>query len=295
MLAESRAFVNPHDAAASASSAPPLSLSNAHIREQPSLTIALEGRLLVLRNPSDGSVPPPPGDRGNITEFSRQSRKRLMQLFAGVAQSAVRERSIFLTLTYHLDWDSEPGVWKSQLRLFIDGLLGLRPEAAVIWRLEFQNRGAPHWHLLVVNVSYLDQEWVSETWGRIAHGTSEYHGQFSTSVVHVASWYQACAYVSKEMGKVSQARANVQVGRYWGCENRKNLPRELSQFSLNPDQFARLRQLVLSRIPDVALSKWVKRGAGGLWSMIPGEQGLRMLAWALACDEPASSYRDEDW
>ena len=269
---------------------PPLGLSNAHIGKQPTLTVAFEGRLFVLRNPSAEGRSIPPGERGDIVEFSRQSRKRLMQLFASIDESAVRSTAVFLTLTYHLDWPDSPGGCRAQLRLFLKAFQFKFPQTAQIWRLEFQQRGAPHYHILAVGVSFVDKDWVTATWGRIAHGTSIYHGLMATNTVQIDNWYHACAYVSKEIAKVKQQSWGEKVGRYWGVEGRQYLPIHVDDITLTKSQFSRLKELLLSRMPARSINKWIAHGPNGCWSMVPGSESLRMLAWAISQDGPASQY-----
>lgn len=269
---------------------PPLGLSNSHIATPPTLTVAFDGRLFVLRNPSADGKTIPPGERGDIVEFSAQSRKRLMQLFASIDESAVRSTSVFLTLTYHLDWPSTPDGCRQQLQAFLKAFQRKFPQTAQIWRLEFQQRGAPHYHILAVGLPFVDKDWITSTWGRIAHGTSIYHGLMATNVVQIDNWYHACAYVSKEVAKVRQQSWGEKVGRYWGVEGRKYLPIHLDEIPLTPSQFSRLKDLVLSRMPAKAVSKWIVNGPNGCWSMIPGDEALRMLAWAISDDGPASQY-----
>lgn len=268
----------------------PLGLSNAHIGPSALVRIAFDGRLFALSNPNPDARVIPRGERAEITEFSRQSRKRLMQLFASVAETAVRDSAVFIGLTYHRDWPDTPAGCRAQLRAFLKSLRRKYPETAVIWRLEFQRRGAPHYHLLVVGTSFVDSELVTTWWGDIAHGESEYHGRMATNTQQIKTWYHACAYVSKEIAKVSQSKWGEKNGRYWGVEGRSFLPAVVDEIPLTLSQFSRLKAMVMSRMPAERINRWLRNGPGGCWSMIPGEEGLRMVAWALSCDEPAELY-----
>jgi hypothetical protein len=268
-----------------------LGLSNAHNGPSALVKIAFDGRLFALTNPNPDGRLIPRGERGEITEFSRQSRKRLMQLFASVAESAVRESAVFIGLTYHRDWPATPAGCRAQLRAFLKSLRRQYPNTAVIWRLEFQRRGAPHYHLLVVGTPFVDSELVTTWWGDIAHGESEYHGRMATNTQQIKTWYHACAYVSKEIAKVSQSKWGEKNGRYWGVEGRQFLPAEVDEIPLTLPQFSRLKEIVMSRMPAEHVNHWLRNCPVGCWSMIPGEEGLRMLAWALSCNEPADLYQ----
>jgi hypothetical protein len=73
----------------------------------------------------------------------------------------------FMTLTYPGTWAADPARWKADLDNF--GLRVTRrwPGASIIWRLEFQKRGAPHFHCLVFGVAYMDRRWVARVWAMI--------------------------------------------------------------------------------------------------------------------------------
>ena len=92
------------------------------------------------------------GKRGKIVEFSADSRKRL----AFVASNANCTWGSMVTLTYHTSPNNGKLV-KKDLNAFLTYVKKLLPEVKVCWFLEFQERGAPHVHIL------LDRTYVLET------------------------------------------------------------------------------------------------------------------------------------
>ena len=62
--------------------------------------------------------------------------------------------------------------------------------------LEFQERGAPHFHLLYNDVE-LDKKAVSLAWYRIVDSGDEKHLKAGTSVEHLRNQHAAESYVSK--------------------------------------------------------------------------------------------------
>lgn len=85
------------------------------------------------------------GKRGEITEFSAESRMRLLHL----AKNCNIDFCSMLTITYPADFPRDGAQVKRDLKYFkkwlcreIDGIKGL-------WFLEFQKRGAPHFHFLL--------------------------------------------------------------------------------------------------------------------------------------------------
>jgi len=95
------------------------------------------------------------GLRGEITGFSRASRKRMIELFSSIRNEG--EMS-FVTLTYPDLYPDEPAIWKQhfeQLRHRIKRF-GYEDGLGIVWRLELKSRQsgvnagkiAPHYHFL---------------------------------------------------------------------------------------------------------------------------------------------------
>ena len=93
----------------------------------------------------DRSVPSKPGAgvRGEITRWSRPSIRRFMLM----VKNASCEWISLITLTYPREYTADGKAVKKHLNSFLQYLrrLGL----AYCWVLEFQERGAPHFHILV--------------------------------------------------------------------------------------------------------------------------------------------------
>lgn len=103
------------------------------------------------------------------------------------------------------------------------------------WKLEPQERGAPHYHLLVWNLDTADLlAWVVENWYEIAGNGDPNHKKFHAGelqgsrpcVEKVRSWNGVISYASKYLGKVFDVAEWGQkwTGRFWGIWNRQNIP-----------------------------------------------------------------------
>lgn len=181
--------------------------------------------------------------RGKVQSFSRASRKRLLEkcarqdLQAAIAKHPV----IFITLTYPKNFPDAPTAKKHLFSLF-KRLLRLFPGCSGFWRLEFQSRGAPHFHLILFNLPFLSRESLKTMWGEII-GTE--YWDYSQEVPEpprvdiraVQNARKAMYYVSKYTAKSDNAAggevglfndayltANPAVGRFWGTWNAKALP-----------------------------------------------------------------------
>jgi hypothetical protein len=180
------------------------------------------------------------GKRGRVRTFSHNSRRRLMRKVAELRRD---EKPLFITLTYPSEYPTESKVYKEHLRRFGIYLQRRYPRAAFIWRLEFQKRGAPHYHLLAYNIKASGKKmitlraWIAQEWYHIVGSGDEKHLRAGTSVERLKSWRRVVGYVSKavakvspspeiasgELSKVEQATGEY-VGRWWGVFGSKFMP-----------------------------------------------------------------------
>jgi hypothetical protein len=152
-----------------------------------------------------------------------------------------------VTLTYPDNWPTSPEQWKRDLQNFLKRLLRIHPRAAIVWRLEAQQRGAPHFHLLVFNVRFLPHQWVGSKWAMITNGNAAACSQ----VQPVRSWRGVMSYASKYLAKLGDDRQFLagnggevleEVGRLWGIINSQALPADVRTIALTIEQFYRIRR-----------------------------------------------------
>jgi hypothetical protein len=205
--------------------------------------------------------------RGRVAGYSRRSRRRLMDLTASIHRERAG-RPLFVTLTYPRQWDPDPEVWKQDLESFGKRLLRRYPRASFIWRLEFQRRGAPHFHLLMFGADWVPARWLGRSWAEIVgKGTADPdHLRAGVEVKRVRSWRGVASYASKgmahELGKQDQALSEAQlVGRWWGVVNRSALPVEIVTLVLSWRVFYQVRRL---------LQKLGGRPGRGRWQGLAG-------------------------
>lgn len=172
------------------------------------------------------------GIRGVVGGFSRQSRYRLMQTIGGIRRDA--DLPDFVTLTYP---ENFPTVQESKrdLKIFLQRLARKYPAAGWIWKLEPQERGAPHFHMLVWGCETKSLfRWVCDNWYDIAGQGDKYALLFlkgllkdsKPCVAKVRSWRGVWSYASKYLGKTFEVAkwGKTWTGRYWGAGKRENIP-----------------------------------------------------------------------
>ena len=121
-------------------------------------------------------VAPKGGKRGVVKCFSKASRLRLMRTIAKIRLDA--PLPVFITLTYPFNFPS-PIESKKHMEVFEKRLFRAYPEIGIIWKLEPQERGAPHFHILAWGVSVEKLgEFVPYAWHDIAGDGDENHLRF---------------------------------------------------------------------------------------------------------------------
>ncbi len=184
------------------------------------------------------------GKREAITQFTAKSRKALLRLMASLV---IKEGKLplFITLTYPRQWVAEPEAWKRHLDLFGQWIRYHHKTASIVWKLEPQERGAPHYHLMVFGVPFLPAQRVAHRWFDIVGSGDSDHRMAGTETRRVSSINGVMRYASKNyMGKECHGFGS-NVGRFWGVIGRKYLPiSPTAELELSEVAHARLRRVI---------------------------------------------------
>jgi hypothetical protein len=174
-----------------------------------------------------------PEHRGSIKEFSKRSRFRLFTILAKL-RNLSQVRPMFVTLTYHWGFCDSYKKYKTDLHTFLTALRRYNENIQYIWRLEFQQRGAPHYHFILFSdtiQSHADmlklEVFISSTWHSIADPTSIAHEKYGCSVKRIHDYSGACRYLSKYVAKVHPGVISPIGTKHWGCSH--NLPFEIKE------------------------------------------------------------------
>lgn len=170
--------------------------------------------------------------RGSIKRFTVASRRRLIELTARLSVSGVR--TVFLTLTFAGTPTAEQA--KAAFKRFRMRLDRKYPKWSAVWRMEFQERGAIHFHLICFRLPFIAQAALQNLWQGC---TRE-----ALSIVHIelisGGARQVMGYVSKYVAKLDRRESFTSLdkapyphderedsddpGRFWGTINRSKLP-----------------------------------------------------------------------
>ena len=171
------------------------------------------------------------GGRGEVCGFSQASRRRLIDKLMlvpwkdieGQTKHDVRARAVLVTLTYPAIYPVEGDIVKRHLANFRRALEHVKSGAyAGLWRLEYQKRGAAHFHILLwfkepVRIASF-VTWARETWYRVVGSGDVKHLRHGVDVRPVTASRRRpgalLSYLVKYLGKVSTEQFHT--GRIWG-------------------------------------------------------------------------------
>lgn len=213
--------------------------------------------------------------RGRIKSFTQKARLRLMRFLARMKATGVR--ATFITLTFRKYPTNAQA--KRCLHAFLANLARTFPNASAVWRMEYQARGAIHFHLLCFDLPYWEWKEILATWKRI---TGQNVARIDVRLVR--SRKGVMSYVSKYIAKVAEKGLKTffihppylhgyrrwRKGRFWGYHNKKGLP---------------LGEKVMGVLTN---SKVIKRLANAAWEIIGSENRFGSISFHLFHDNAAS-------
>lgn len=145
------------------------------------------------------------------------SSKKALSRLRRYIENCRAEYRLFVTLTYPRTFPSAMES-KSHLRRWLRALM-LSPYGvtSACWVLEFQRRGAPHYHV-VVDSAWVPRTFVARSWNRATLGASSIRA--GTQVIPCRdSRRDLSRYLAKELSKTLQKQALGSlgpIGRTWG-------------------------------------------------------------------------------
>lgn len=148
--------------------------------------------------------------RSTITELSYKSRGRLV--FTARNIEGFRTMA---TLTYPAEFPCDGKLVKKHLEKIRKWFL--YRDLGGFWFLEFQERGAPHYHVFLTGE--IDKRQLAQAWFKIVGSGDEKHLRAGTRIEAVRNPHAVAAYAAKYASKAEQKEVPVDylnVGRFWG-------------------------------------------------------------------------------
>ena len=182
-------------------SARPLGSSHVHNVPQPTVQVAVTGEMLDLHFPRPDLAGRGTTERGTVTDFSRRSQSRMRKMLASCDQAQLIRNAVFITLTYPGEFSSSPKVAKGHLSAFCKRLIRAYPGVAVVWKVELQERGAPHFHLVAIGQRFIPHQDIAAWWYEIVGSQDADHLAAGTEIRAPRNKKSLRSYLSKYISK----------------------------------------------------------------------------------------------
>lgn len=239
------------------------------------------------------------GVRGNVVGFSAGSGIRMRRYL----RECKPEYRHMVTLTYPFAYPTNGTETKNHLRRFLQEVqrwdARTKPEASArhsaFWFLEFQERGAPHYHIFFNRAP--DKSWVSQRWYDIVGSDDIRHLYAGTRTERLTQGRSGTiSYASKYAAKLVQKVAPPgfeNVGRFWGVYgDRITLSADTFVSRSNqrrPEVVRDTKRLMdhVKKCVSEGIADVIKRDEGVLIVVIHDERQMmkaRRLISALACN-----------
>lgn len=176
-------------------------------------------RLRIVREPKACPAKPPrKPDGAKINAFSSRSQRKLREVAANADPHLI---SMFVC-TYADEWPRDGRVAKTHLDTFLKRIRRKLPGVGYLWVLEFQRRGAPHFHVFLTKPrSDALHRFLAKAWHEIAGEGQEKHLNVHMHRRSFIDWDMGQGnYVAKYLDKQNQKFVPdeyLEVGRFWGA------------------------------------------------------------------------------
>lgn len=185
--------------------------------------------------------------RGDVDAFSKRSASRMSRYL----RSCTSDYRYFVTLTYPNDESTWFG-YRNHFRAFIErarrsGYVG--PTSSLFWFVEFQKRGAPHFHIF--STCHIGKHWLSKNWYEVVGSGDRKHLNSGTNIERIRGGRDACrSYARKYAAKNDQKTVPALLegkklnkrgdlvkctGRWWGVVGVRSVVAAVTSFSSNID------------------------------------------------------------
>ena len=159
----------------------------------------------------------------DIKSFSKKSRLRLFNLLTSINYSSYGF-PLFVSATWHFDSPSNRNSLKQFLELYTKRLKRQLPAHHVIWKFEYQKRGVPHFHFMLLPLNpqedFLTDEIkniIERNWKELKLCKCKHCEKYSIKTVRMNDFKHAMIYISKEIAKQIECYEKHNLGRVWGA------------------------------------------------------------------------------
>lgn len=194
------------------------------------------------------------GNKSKIKRMSKVSTYRMV----GYLKSCTSNYTAMITLTYPLDYPTDGVQTKKHLDIFLKKMM--KTQKSILWFLEFQRRGAPHYHLFITD--YIGKYVVSMEW---AAATNCFHGiKTMTRIEKLRRGKDGLiSYAVKYAGKSEQKDVPdgfSNVGRFWGVRGDRGTLGAVTKIDVT-SQTEAMERAIDNVLSDAVFSGEIKKTA----------------------------------
>ena len=236
------------------------------LKEGQNLMVEQEGHLLRFESINANFQPFWLEDvkREKISTFSRASRYRLIQEVSTYGKLT----QIFGTLGYN-----NPPPTREEAKNHLDKMgkkiLYKHTSYWIVWKMEFHESGAIHFHLLVYSPTgkpYIKKEEFKSMW-EASTGRRDLYPRIERLRSHRGGIYYATKYLCKEVVEDLTEEQKTFAGRFWGIIGRKNRIKHKTRYRLSPDEYKYIHGELCVQLATKNLKSRLKK-AGESWDII---------------------------
>jgi hypothetical protein len=187
-------------------------------------TLKCRNRQITLTHYITGAKSAPPCPcRGDCEGWNERIQYRLKSFIENFRQ----DFTVFGTLTYPAVYPRDGKTVKNDWRAFVERLrrTGWLETGSIVWVIEFQKRGAPHFHFIATD--WIRKDWVATAWAQVTSGDHRSCSRIEAIKVPEAAGNYMAKYLLKSDQKLVPEEFEG-IGRMWGCSGPKilrDLPR----------------------------------------------------------------------
>ena len=236
------------------------------LKEGQDLMVEQEGHLLRFESINANMQPFWLEDvkRERISTFSRASRYRLIQEVSTYGKLT----PIFGTVGWNNPHPT-PEEAKKALDMMGKKILLEHPTYWVVWKMEFHDSGAIHFHFLIYSPTgkpFIEKTKFKKMW-EASTGRRDLYPRIERLRSHRGGIYYATKYLCKEVEEDLTEDQKVYAGRFWGIIGRKNRVTHKTKYRLSPDEYKYLHGELCVQLATKNLKSRLRK-AGEEWDTI---------------------------
>lgn len=203
---------------------------------------------------------PPVREENDIKEFSAKSRKRLFDIFAKLDYESYGI-PVFISATYHYDRPGNRAEIKNMISNYFRYLKHKLPPFHYITKLEYQQRGMPHFHFILLpldnNINFAEEKFLKlfhSKWLSLKDCKCDHCQKYSIKTVQVKDYKHAVIYISKEIAKVQDRYEEHDLGRIWSTSQNLRF-KKYFEFEADLNFYDELLKLMIKNVKEKTRSE----------------------------------------